>query len=103
MILFFFKNLISNRVIETAMAKTKKSKFEVTVYTTSTCPYCKMAKEYLTKKGVKFREIDVSSDQVAAEEMIKKSGQIGVPQIEVNGKMILGFDEAALEKELSKE
>jgi glutaredoxin-like YruB-family protein len=75
---------------------------KVKIYTTPKCPYCKMAKDYLRKKGVKFEEIDVSSDQKAAEEMIKKSGQIGVPQIEINGRMILGFDEAALEKELSK-
>ena len=74
----------------------------VKIYTTTRCPYCKMAKDYLKRKGVKFQEIDVSSDQAAAEEMIKKSGQIGVPQIEINGKIILGFDEAALEKELSK-
>ena len=74
---------------------------KVIVYTTPTCPYCKMTKEYLSKKGVKFKEIDVSSNPRAAEGMIKKSGQIGVPQIEINGKMILGFDEAALEKELA--
>jgi glutaredoxin-like YruB-family protein len=78
----------------------KAEKGKVKVYSTPTCPYCHMLKDYLRAKGVKFQDIDVSSDHDAAQEMISKSGFTGVPQTEINGKMIIGFDRAALEKEL---
>ncbi len=73
---------------------------KVKVYSTQTCPYCNMVKEFLTNKGVEFEDVDVSVNHEAAQEMIKKSGQTGVPQIEINGKIIVGFDKEALEKEL---
>ena len=72
---------------------------KVTVYSTPTCPYCKMAKEYLKQKGVEYEDIDVSSNRDAAQEMIDKSGQMGVPVIEINGKIIVGFDKDAIEAE----
>jgi glutaredoxin-like YruB-family protein len=74
----------------------------IKIYTTPTCPYCKMAKAFLTEKGVEFDEIDVAADQEAAKEMVAKSGQMGVPQIEINGKIIVGFNKEALEAELEK-
>lgn len=73
---------------------------KVKVYSTPTCPYCRMAKDFLKKKGVEFEDIDVSVDRKAAEEMIEKSGQMGVPQIEINGKIIVGFDKEVIEREL---
>ncbi len=73
---------------------------EVKVYSTPTCPYCHMVKEFLTEKGVKYEDINVASDQEAAKEMVEKSGQMGVPQVEINGKIIVGFDKDAIEKEL---
>ena len=75
-------------------------KKKVKVYSTPTCPYCKMVKEFLRSKGIKFEDVDVSADQEAAKEMIAKSGFNGVPQIEINGKMIVGFDKEAIEREL---
>ena len=72
----------------------------VKIYTTQTCPYCDMAKEYLKSKGVEYEEVDVSSDHAAAKEMIEKSGQRGVPQIEINGQMILGFNKPAIDAAL---
>ncbi len=72
----------------------------VTIYSTPTCPYCKMAKEYLTKHHIVYKNIDVSEDTVKAEEMIKKSGQMGVPVIDVHGTIITGFDEKQLGKAL---
>jgi glutaredoxin 3 len=68
----------------------------VTVYSTKTCQYCHMVKDWLTKKGVAFKEVDVGADQKAAMEMIEKSGQMGVPVIEFDGKIIVGFDQRAL-------
>jgi len=73
---------------------------DVTIYTTTHCPYCKMAKEFFRQNSVKFREINVEEDQAAAEEMIEKSGQMGVPVIEIDGKIIVGFDKPAIEKAL---
>jgi glutaredoxin 3 len=75
---------------------------KVKVYSTPTCPWCKLLKGYLTQKGVEFEDIDVSTDHLAAHEMIDKSGQLGVPQVEINGKMIVGFDKEAIDKELEK-
>ena len=74
----------------------------VTVYSTPTCPYCHMVKEYLTEKKVDFKDINVAQDQEAAREMIRRSGQMGVPQIEINGRIIVGFDKEALDKELNQ-
>ncbi|MDD3420748.1 MAG: glutaredoxin domain-containing protein [Methanocellales archaeon] len=73
---------------------------KIKVYSTPTCPYCRLAKNFLKEKGVDFEDVDVSVDRKAAEEMIQKSGQMGVPQIEINGKIIVGFDKGAIEKEL---
>ena len=72
----------------------------IKVYSTPTCPYCHLAKDFLKEKGVEFEDIDVSVDQEAAQKMVAKSGQMGVPQIEINGKMILGFDKEQIEKEI---
>lgn len=74
---------------------------KIKVYSTPTCPYCRLAKNFLKEKGVDFEEVDVSVDRKAAEEMMQKSGQIGVPQIEINEKIIVGFDKGAIERELS--
>jgi len=72
------------------------------IYTTQTCPFCNMAKEYLEKKGVEVQEIDVSASHKKAEEMIKKSGQMGVPVIEIAGEIIKGFDVPRIEEVLKK-
>ena len=74
----------------------------VTIYTTTTCPYCRMAKEFFKKNSVKYNEINVEKDPKAAEEMIEKSGQMGVPVIDINGKIIVGFDKNAIERALHK-
>jgi len=73
---------------------------KIKVYSTPTCPWCYTLKDFLKEKNIKFEDIDVSKNQKKLEEMIIKSGQMGVPQIEINGKIIVGFDKAAIEKEL---
>jgi len=75
----------------------------VKVYSTPTCPYCKMVQEYLKEKGVEFEHIDVAADQKAANEMIEKSGQMGVPVIDIDGKIIVGFNKEEIEKVLSQQ
>ncbi len=74
----------------------------IKVYSTPTCPYCHLLKDFLRQRNVRFEDIDVSSDHEAAHYMIQKSGQMGVPQIEINGRIIVGFDKEAIEKELKR-
>ena len=78
----------------------EKNKLEVKVYTTQTCPYCKMVKEFLKHNKINYKEIDVSSNIKAAQEIVKKTGQMGVPVIDINGKFIIGFDKEELKKAL---
>ena len=70
---------------------------KVTVYGTATCPWCTTAKGYLEGKGVQFEYVDVGADHARAQEMMRKSGQMGVPVIEIDGKMIVGFDRGAID------
>jgi glutaredoxin-like YruB-family protein len=73
---------------------------KVKVYSTTTCPFCDMAKDFLKANKVEFEDIDVSKDQKAAQEMVDKSGQMGVPVIDIDGKIIIGFDKDELKKAL---
>lgn len=74
------------------MEKTKKSQARISVFSTPSCPYCDTLKEFLKENNIKFEDIDVSQDEKLKEEIIRKSGQIGVPVVEINGEMIAGFD-----------
>lgn len=74
----------------------------ILVYTTKTCPYCKLVKEYLQERGIAFTEIDVAENPASANEMVKKSGQMGVPVIDVDGMIIVGWNKSALEEALAK-
>ena len=75
---------------------------KVKVYSTKTCPWCVKVKDFLRSKGVKFEDIDVGANQKAAEEMVQKSGQMGVPVTEINGKIIVGYDKEAIEEALAE-
>lgn len=79
------------------MAETKPT---VKIYTTPTCPYCTVAKSFLKEHGIQFVEKNVAVDRAAAKEMIEKSGQMGVPVLEINGEIIVGFDRDAIKKAL---
>lgn len=70
---------------------------EIKIYSTPSCPYCKMAKEYLASKGVVYQEFDVATSNEALEEMVNVSGQMGVPVIVVDGDVIVGFDKGRLD------
>jgi glutaredoxin 3 len=72
----------------------------VVIYSTPTCPYCKLAKGFLSQKGIPYIEKDVASDPALADEMFEKSGQLGVPVILVDGEVIVGFDKGYLESVL---
>ena len=72
----------------------------VKIYSTPACPYCKMTKDFLAEKNIPFEDVDVSVSQSAAQEMVAKSGQMGVPVIDIDGKIIVGFDRAGIAKAL---
>jgi len=72
----------------------------VKIYSTSTCPYCTMAKDFLKKNNIEFEAVDVGTDQKAAKEMTDKSGQMGVPVLDIDGEIIVGFDKEAITKAL---
>lgn len=73
---------------------------KIIIYTTSMCPYCDYAKDYLNEKKVDFEEIDVSNNKEKAQEMIEKSKQMGVPVIDIDGNIIIGFDKEKIDKYL---
>jgi len=73
------------------------SDHEVIVYSTPTCPYCSAAKDYFRDNEVEFTDYDVSSDREKAREMIEKTGQQGVPVIEIDGEVVIGFDKDKIE------
>ncbi|MEM2878051.1 MAG: glutaredoxin domain-containing protein [Candidatus Hadarchaeales archaeon] len=73
---------------------------KVIIYTTPTCPYCTLAKAFLKDHEVNFVEKNVAADRRAADEMIEKSGQMGVPVIDVDGEIIVGFDKESLKRAL---
>jgi len=74
----------------------------VTIYTTPTCGYCNLAKDYFNKNNISFTEYNVAQDPNKAEEMVRKSGQMGVPVIDVNNKIIVGFNQTAIEQALKQ-
>ncbi|MGQ8338509.1 glutaredoxin domain-containing protein [Sunxiuqinia sp. A32] len=91
-----YENLLSgNSYVNNAEQKKNKT---VIVYTTPTCSWCNTLKGYLRSAQITFKEIDVSRDQNMAQKMVQKSGQQGVPQTEINGQMIVGFDRDRINK-----
>ena len=75
----------------------------VKVYSTKSCPYCVMAKDFLKQNNIEFEDIDVGADQESAREMVQKSGQMDVPVIDVDGFIIKGFNKPLLKKALELE
>lgn len=68
----------------------------VTIYSTPTCHYCALAKEFMNAKGIKYTEHNVASDTEKRKEMVDKSGQLGVPVLDIEGKIMVGYDEVEL-------
>lgn len=74
----------------------------VNVYSTQSCPYCTLVKNYLKEKKVPFSDFDVGRDQRRADEMVRKSGQMGVPVVEINGRIIVGFNKPEIDRALTR-
>ncbi len=75
---------------------------KVVIYSTPTCPYCKRAKDYLSRKGIPYTDINVAQDREKAKEMIQKSGQMGVPVITIDNEVVVGFNQTLLDRLLSQ-
>jgi glutaredoxin 3 len=74
---------------------------QVVIYSTPTCPYCKRVKDYLSRKGIPYIEHNVAIDRNAAKEMVKKSGQLGVPVILIDDEVLIGFNQTQLDRLLA--
>lgn len=98
-----YESIISGKEIGAFKQEDGKKAKQVTVYTTPTCTWCRTLKTYLDSQKVPYREINVASDNTAAEAMVRKSGQQGVPQTDINGQMIVGFDKTRINQLLEIE
>ncbi len=74
----------------------------VIVYSTPSCSYCRLAKDYLRKHNIPFNDYNVASDRAKADEMVRKSGQMGVPVLDINGRILVGFNPAEIERALHR-
>lgn len=93
-----FNVIFDKSAVTLATNGEKKPQKNVTVYTTPTCSWCNTIKRHLQENGIRYREVDVSRDQKAAEEMVRRSGQQGVPQTDINGEIIVGFDKTRINR-----
>lgn len=94
----FYQNLFEGGAFHSSATGDKeKPQKNVVVYSTPTCTWCNTIKSYFRDNNIRFRDIDVSRDQKAAEEMVKRSGQQGVPQTLINGQVVVGFDKARID------
>jgi len=75
-----------------------KKQPRVIVFSTPTCRFCVSAKKYFREQGIKFRDVDISKDQAAAKDMQRRSGQMGVPVIDIGGRVIVGFDRPKIDR-----
>ena len=74
---------------------------KISIYTTPTCTYCQLAKDYFKNNGISYQEFNVATDLEKRKEMIERSGQMGVPVIDIDGKLMVGFEEKTLASALA--
>jgi glutaredoxin-like YruB-family protein len=98
-----YKGLFENVAFYAKAEKEGVEVKSVTVYSTPTCSWCGTLKSYLRKHGIRYNEIDVSRDESAAQEMVRRSGQQGVPQTLINGEIVVGFDKSKINRLLEIE
>lgn len=94
----YYRAIAENAVFSAQSDTSGEPSKSVRVFTTPTCSWCTTLKTFLRKNGISYTEIDVSRDEKAAKEMVRMSGQQGVPQTEINGQMIVGFNQARLKE-----
>ena len=94
----FYQAFINNSSVSSTFVKNDRKTKSIVVYTTPTCTFCTAIKNYLGSVGVSYREIDVSRDQQAAQEMVRRSGQQGVPQTLIDGRLVIGYDKKKIDE-----
>lgn len=94
----YYKALTENSIFRARAGSERKTGKRVTVYSTPTCSWCNTLKTWLQKNNIKFADIDVSRDPDAAEQLVRRSGQQGVPQTEINGQIVVGFNQPRLKE-----
>lgn len=92
----FYKSFFENAMYSVKADGSVKPRKRVTVYSTPTCSWCRTLKTHLNKHGIRYRDVDVSRDTNAAQEMQRKSGQMGVPQTDIDDQIIVGFDKTRI-------
>ena len=88
----YYTSALAGTGFAAVQTKDGKPAKRVTVYTTPTCTWCNTIKTYFKEKNINFTEVNVAADPARAEEMVRKSGQQGVPQTDINGQIVVGFD-----------
>ena len=94
----YYRALTENTIYKSEMSAEGKPSKRVIVYSTPTCSWCNTLKTWLQKNNIQYSDIDVSSDQRAAEQLVKRSGQQGVPQTDINGQIVVGFNQPRLKE-----
>lgn len=94
----YYKALLENSVYQAAAALNKKAEKRVTVYSTPTCSWCNTLKSWLRKNSINYRDVDISRDQKVADALVRRSGQQGVPQTDINGQIVVGFNQPLLKE-----
>jgi len=95
----YYRNLIENQLYQASAGASGGP--SVTVYSTPTCSWCTTLKNYLRQHKIHFTDIDVSANPERARELVNRTGQTGVPQTEINGEMVVGFDKARINRLLN--
>ena len=93
----YYETLFYDMPVFISTGKKEKKTHRVVIYTTPTCSWCRTVKSYLKKNHIVFREVDISRDEKAAQNLMRKSGQMGVPQTDIDGRIVVGFDKAKLD------
>ena len=94
----YYKALTDNAIFQAKAKAEGKTVKRVTVYSTPTCSWCNTLKAWLRKNNIPFTDVDVSRDQHAAEELVRRTGQQGVPQTDINGQVVVGFNQQRLKE-----
>ena len=94
----YYKALLENSVFQSESPSDRKISKQVTVYSTPTCSWCNTLKSWLRKNNIRYTDIDISQDQKAAEALVRRSGQQGVPQTDINGQIVVGFNQSRLKE-----
>jgi glutaredoxin-like YruB-family protein len=94
----FYKALTENAIYQAKAKAEGKTAKNVTVYSTPTCSWCNTLKAWLRKNNIPFTDVDVSRDPQAAEDLVRRTGQQGVPQTDINGQFVIGFDQNKLKQ-----